>query len=827
MKQITDYITTKKINATPEEVESIQPFSEELFKIYGYPKNNITTHPQYRIPKSPGSLEKYLIDIAVFDKNNNLHIIVECKRNNRKDGINQLKKYLGLCDAHYGVLFNGVKKIFLKKVVDKKTDSLNYISINNIPNFNNVIDNFKKKDLKSFENLKKTFQEIHSYIKASTAESDGMIVDNLIRVLFCKIYDERYKEDEDNLEFVWKESNINDSEPNKNQLIKIFNNVKKSYADNFEEDETIEFSEEIISYIIENLQKVSFMTSSSDVITDAFETIISKTLKGDHGQFFTPRNVVKFILNFLNIDENKKILDPACGTGGFIVEYLKNIWEIIELKKISREEKENLKQKIASKNIYGFDLNKTVAKISKAYMSIMGDGVTNIFDVDSLSSEKVSKKTIKKDFDLIITNPPFGKKIQVEDYEILKNYEVAKKNGKIEKAVNPEYLFIEQCINFLKVGGQLAIILPEGIFGNPTLLSLRQFILSKCYVEKIINLPTETFKPHTGIKTSVLILRKFENNLTKEEIISKFSNKNVFLFNVFEVGHDKNGKIKYEKDLMQNILQNEKKEKIIKSDFENLYQDFKNKKENSQIFKIKMLDIYNENNLSLYTNFYIKYRSYQNKMKKEFKNIYDFYTIKELIEIDVLYSNKKKLIPVGNGPESSGYFSLDDIEEELNEKDYIPFIRTSDIQDYKINLNKQWYITKEYFESKFKNKQKLEEGDIIFVKDGKSRVGQFAILDKNDIKSVIQSHLYIIKVNKRNVLNLDNYSLSKIFATSKIFKEQVRSAIFIQGTIPTISINFYDFLIPIPKNKEKLKIWSKEMKTFYENIKQNYELLNK
>ncbi|CAG8768498.1 16317_t:CDS:2, partial [Cetraspora pellucida] len=193
---------------------------------------------------------------------------------------------------------------------------------------------------------------------------------------------------------------------------------------------------------------------------------IGTALKGEHGQFFTPRNVVRFVINFLDVEENKKIIDPACGTGGFIVESLPR------------------------KNIFGCDRDSFLSQACKAYMCIL-----------------------EKKYNIILTNPPFGQKIMVEEEKILKN--LLEKNGK------------------------LAIVLPEAsIFGNKIYRELRKILLQNYKIIAVFSLPPETFKPFTGVKPAILVL---ENSQVSD-------NDRVICVNIQNVGHDKRGKILYKYD---------------------------------------------------------------------------------------------------------------------------------------------------------------------------------------------------------------------------------------------------------------------------------------
>ncbi len=298
-ERIIDYISNSKINKTPEEVEAVQPFSRQLVEDYNYPKENIQTHPQFRVKVRPSDERKeYPIDIAIFSNNNrtddNLYIIVECKRKNRDDGKTQLQDYLRLSKAKFGVWFNGNEKLFLRKY--EKDGEILFEEIPNIPQYKQRIEDigkFYKKDLKKTHNLKSIFRTIRNYLAGNTkgATRDETLAKELINLIFCKIYDEKYTADNKICNF---RAGIGEKDTEVASRIKdIFNEVKTSYGELFDANEKILLDGGSIRYVVGELQNYNLMETERDVIADAFETFIGHTLKGEQGQFFTPRNVVK------------------------------------------------------------------------------------------------------------------------------------------------------------------------------------------------------------------------------------------------------------------------------------------------------------------------------------------------------------------------------------------------------------------------------------------------------------------------------------------------------------------------------------------------------
>lgn len=249
------------------------------------------------------------------------------KKKNRRDGKSQLEDYLKLSKSKLGVWFNGSEKVFLRKI--EKNGQIYFDEIPNIPKVDQEIEDmgrFKRKDLKPTSNIQIIFKSIRNHLAGNTVgvTRDEMLAQQMINLIFCKLYDERFTHPDNPIKF---RVGVNESPKEvENRIMALFQKVKQTQKDVFTENDEIIMDRNSIVYVVGELQNYSLMNSNRDVITDAFETFIGHTLKGSQGQFFTPRNVVKMIVEILNPNENDKILDPACGSGGFLLESLKFVW---------------------------------------------------------------------------------------------------------------------------------------------------------------------------------------------------------------------------------------------------------------------------------------------------------------------------------------------------------------------------------------------------------------------------------------------------------------------------------------------------------------------
>jgi type I restriction enzyme M protein len=539
---ITDFISGQQVRATPEEVEAVQVFSRRLVEELGYPKTHIRTRPQFSVRSSPsgkgGKANSYPLDIAVFQTDKQLEselsLIVECKRKTRKDGEEQLRIYMGMSPStQLGVWFNGEDHLYLLREYDQGQVIWSYLPT--LPKYGQSIadiGSLRRSDLIKPTNLKAVFRDIRNHLAGNTTgitRDQGLAVE-IIAILFCKIYDEINTAPDDLPRF--RTAHKETPELMKERLDALFLDVQSEYPDVFRNNELITLDLDSLRYVVGELQNYCVIEASRDAIGDAFEVFIGPAVRGEEGQFFTPRNVVEMIVKIIDPKPGETIIDPACGSGGFLTVALEHVWKALEASapamKWSPGILETKKREIASRCFRGFDKDAFLTKVTKAYMAIIGDGRGGVFCQDSLAApdawEADARKAVKLgQFDIVITNPPFGSKIKITGEKKLAQFELGKKwketkkdsgewieAGGYKTEQSPQILFIERCIQFLKPDGRLAIVLPESVFGMPVYGYVVQYLFNNFSLRGFVSLPEEVFQPYTHAKTCVLFLKKRE-----------------------------------------------------------------------------------------------------------------------------------------------------------------------------------------------------------------------------------------------------------------------------------------------------------------------------
>ncbi|MHA1669146.1 MAG: N-6 DNA methylase [Promethearchaeota archaeon] len=652
----------------------------------------------------------------------------------------------------------------------------------------------RKKDLVITPNLKSTFERInqHLYAKLKHMDTDTRTRSKeIINLLLCKLVDEISKDSEDLLDF-----SIRNKE-NEDLLFKrIYNffedNVKSRYNDIINENEHISLSADLVYIVVQELQDFSLVQSSKDILSDAFEIFVSKVLKEEGGQFFTPPNIIKFMVNYLDPDIDSKILDPACGHGGFLLEVKDYL-----LSKFKKEDDDSNILKIIS-NVYGIDKDSFLVKICRLYLEILSGEHANIFCEDSLDLENYrdyTKEKIQEDsFDYIFTNPPFGARIPINREEILKNYELGHvwKNihdndwvmqDKLIKKQPPQILFIERCVQLLRVGGKLGIVLPEGIFGNPTNRYIWEYLHKKGMILGVISLDQNTFQPFTCNKTSILFFQKLDNIPTEYSIDFAI---------VENIGHDKDGKDLFKLNKDGSYRYNGEGKPIINDDLIDLHLHLRkvepfNYLKEQKVFKLKSSHIKSK----IYIPYYYTGVEKTLKLLEKDKN-FELVSIKRLADEKIIYTNSNGYIPRG-----------DEIGSHVYGLGNIPFIRTSDLNNWEINLNSNKRTSKEVYE-KYKQKQNIEVGDILLVKDGGSNlIGKTGYVSDLDTNIIIQSHIFQFKILE-NDETIDPYLILYLL-NLEIVQKQIQAITFIQGTIASIGNRIMEVILPLPSNHKKRK----------------------
>ena len=541
-----DYATGKEVRSNPEELYR-QLFEHILIDDLGYPKSHIDIEVILQRGAKRNAEE---VDIVVYNsdvhKQENAYIIIEIETPKKKYDL-QAFSYVTATTAPYCVWFAGFEKNSegpFYHYRDLTKDPTKFMLIPTLPRYGETqetIGKYRKQDLKPAKALKLLFSRMYYKLYGNgPIKREENIAIEVIKMLFCKIMDEIGPEDLCEFRATPVElASADGKKAIKARIEKLYDKLLKDpdFGTMFK-GERLEYDEEWIAYIVSELQGIALMheETNTDALGDAYEILLPSTLKGESGQFFTPREIVRFAMDIINpsYKDNELVLDTACGSGGFLsiaIEKLrKQIEELYKNRNFSKDKLNLMLKDYADKYIYGCDIDPLLYRISKSYMAIVGDGKSNIYNFDSLEPYESLNENFKKRIkpgtvNVITTNPPFGTKIDdTRDY-VLEKYELGHKliDGEPTKELvdgqDPDKLFVERDILYLKdatdseEGGRMVIVLPkQNLSGaQEESVEFRKWLLKKVQITAIVDLPREAFQPHTGTKTSLVFLKKVKN----------------------------------------------------------------------------------------------------------------------------------------------------------------------------------------------------------------------------------------------------------------------------------------------------------------------------
>lgn len=636
-------------------------------------------------------------------------------------------------------------------------------------------------ELTKEDNLLKKFEEIHNYIYANDGLSPQQTLEEFVKILFIKIFDESKNLNQFNISTEeWNEMKTGKTNLLINERINnLFEQTKQEYQDIFDIDDKIKISTIALGFTINKIQSISLLNSSQDAKGLAFQKFLSHHEKDGRGQFFTPEPVIDFCVEMMQPKPNEKIIDPACGSGGFLMSALKYL----------QKNNNDLDTKsIVSENIFGADINKSIARIAKMKLLLEANGKTNVLctnTLEDLDSLKLSLSN-SKGFDLVLANPPFGAKITnpstLSKFDLGHKWSNHDKEYHKTKSVYPnqnaEILFIERCLQLLNEGGRMAIVLPNGNFENPSLEYLRYYIKLKTKILAIVNLPQETFIPFgTGVKTSLLFLQKDTPNLVREYPI--------FFGRVTKLGYqgNKNGTPTYKKDKFGQIIKDSFGQPILDEDFSDIVNAFKKFQKGYEIEKENSFSInYNE------LNGRFDYDFYSPENRKMFSNLDKTNTVRLGDICDIIKVKSKKL---------------------KDQNQTVEYVELSDINTHSYEIINS--TTLQVHELPSRASYEIQEGDIITAIAGNSvgtRKHATALVNKDFEGSICTNGFRVL----RNI-KIDIYYLL-YFLKSEVFLKQMY--MYRTGAaIPNVSdTDLANTLINLPDDKMIAEISSKMKKSF-------------
>lgn len=602
-----DYITGKPVTENDKE-RVRQRIARALFHEYGINVDDMEPDFKLKLEESGRSSNKK-IDIAIFEPGcehtpENVRRVVVCEKELKlgdkgaykmrdhdqaaKD-LDFLKEAMAAYEhCKYGLWTNGFEFFFFQ--VKRTKFDVKFVPIGDWPLGDESIGT---RDVASHAKLRRAdpemlriaFRRCHNFIHGNEGMPKDAAFWQFLYLIFSKMHDERQPNDarrfwagrfEKNGQLIDEQFDAEGQKAIKNRILPLFEQVKKKYSTVFRGNEEITLSDRALAFMVAELAKYDFGRTDVDAKGAAYQEIVGTNLRGDRGQYFTPRGPINLLVAMLDPKPGERVLDPACGTGGFLTATLAHLAHKFQAERgiepgaESTQEIVSIQERLGEfvkNNLFGADFDPFLVRATMMNLSMAANEPGNVFYMDSLAFPRGHLAGVEAarsaiplgSVDVVLTNPPFGSEIPITDPQLLQDYELARKPGKPEdnfawgigyqKAVAPEVLFIQRALDWLKPGGRMGIVLPNGILGNPGDEYIRRWILRHCWVLASVDLPVEVFivEAKVNILTSLLLLKKKPQSLIQAEDLGKRTDYPVFMAVAEKVGFDRRGNTLYKR----------------------------------------------------------------------------------------------------------------------------------------------------------------------------------------------------------------------------------------------------------------------------------------
>ncbi|QVL48675.1 MAG: N-6 DNA methylase [Thiocapsa sp.] len=611
--QLLDYITDKPVKDTPKE-QVRQRIARALFHEYGISVEDMVPDFQMKID---GRNKK--IDIAIFEPGadktpENLRRVVICDKEPKTGSRGaykmrdhkQAEKEFGLLyaamsqeeteECRWGLWTNGIDFFFFEK--ERARFDTKFHPRGDWPMADGTLGSRTVASLAQLRRadrdmLLTAFRRCHNYIHGNEGMPKDAAFWQFLYLIFAKLHDERRPRDQPprfwagmfekqvngKRQLVDEQFDPEGQAAIRERVTRLVDEVAEKYKYTLFKDNPprITLSDRALGFIVGELAKYDLGRTALDAKGAAYQELVKHNIRGDRGQYFTPRGPVDLMVAMLDPQPDERVMDPACGTGGFLVSTLKHLdaklraASNIAMDDESTDEFLSVQEELRAfveHNLFGADFDPFLVRAAQMNVLMASNGQARVFNMNSLEFpaghlQGVKEATGKADLvtmDVVMTNPPFGSNIPITDPNILKHFELAhiwertedggfRNTGRLQGSVAPEVLFIERCIDWLRPGGRTGIVLPDGILGNPGDEYIRWWLLRHCWMLASIDLPVEVFivEANVNILTSLLFLKKKTDEEVRAEDLGQSIDYPVFMAVAEKVGFDRRGNTLYKR----------------------------------------------------------------------------------------------------------------------------------------------------------------------------------------------------------------------------------------------------------------------------------------
>lgn len=802
-----DSASGRIISAGPEEIDATQPLLDILINEAGWKPEQIVSRPrQWRVVASPSGSRDWPVDIAIFDDPRHLRdpehvaIFCECKRPDVETGIEQLKIYLDRePHARVGIWFNGINHRIIYKTVSGYHTAPDGTPITTPmdPLAPSEVKPLTLNDLRKAPSLVPVFRRIRDRLVTLDrhVNRDEEILPDISLLLLLKILDEQGHRFIPNASMQFQ---IDENAQRTADRIRQF--LKTEVAKNAQlfgtngGDVRFQIDDDSIYYVVQTLQNYRLLSNETDAVAEAFQVIRGKAYKGEEGQYFTPQSVVRIAIAAADPRPEDRVIDPACGSGSFLATALANVIDHLQVACGWDGDLNLARREWSTQQLFAIDKDAVSIRLSKAYLSMLGDGSTHVYKADSIRPRRWQSSlaaTIQDEaFDVVVTNPPFGTKLKVparvgreEEYMLSRKWSRA--NGNWEPTDEYEdrdlgLIFLERSIRLLRPGGRLAIVLPDTYLFSDSYGWLIQW-LSQFTITHSINIPIEAFEPHCRAKTSVIVLRKTLPP-SDHQIIGCFGE---------TFGEDKHGRPRFK---FVNGQQTDERDDEMAEGAE-IISSGGNGKESKLWFQFPQ---------EVATRRGVLVSSYWWR-KPYLEALRGFAEEREcdLVSVGELIDNGDLLVLDGHGSPDSHFCGRGDV----------PYVKVVDIKNWRINENPKYCIPAELADKMRRNKE-LRPYDIVTPTRASRNIGLFGVVMPWQTQDILTREIAIWRVPE-DAKRISPWLLLTLMSLN-IVHNQFKHLVLMQMNREDLGTRYREVLLPIPHSPDRREEWSAPVREYVE-----------
>jgi len=822
---IIDALSGRQIIAGDEEAEATQPLVHYLTQRLGWNPRQIITRPQWRVPKIPSGSRAagFPVDIAIFDdvghagSEEYVRILAECKAPTEDEGIRQLKTYLSMePEARLGVWFNGTKHVLVYKTADGFT-------VNNfapIPRPTDPLSPTKAKapirfcDLIPPPNLGQIFSRLRDQIAAqdSHVNRDEFILNDLANLLICKIAEEQEAElnPDRTMAFQLAATRAATAESVRRLFTDTRNKLRSVFVD---EADILHLDDASIENVVRTLQAYRLTGHDRHTVGDAFQVLRGRALKGDEGAYFTPPALVDCVVSIIDPDDQSKVIDPACGTGGFLAATLDHVFERVDgVSKASDRTKTEAKRRWATGMLFAVDKDAVSIKLCKAYLTLLGDGRAHAYRANTIDRAEWSERTdeLKREvtheaFSIVVTNPPFGSRLKVpSDVGMRENLSTChkwRKSGTEWKQTDEwteqqiGIAFFERGLDLLCPGGRMGIVLPETFLFSSNFRWFVDWICRTCTITHIVDVPMVAFEEFCRAKTCIIFVVKTAPSPGHRIVLSYPRS----------IGQDRKGRLLLKLDASgarTGALDNEMADavhEIVGATYTGIAKEPALKQAETRLrFHVQQSEI--RKHPVLVPRYWWRTDTGADMAHWISEHPATIATLGELEKSAAIKAFSGHGSPPGNARKTGT----------------TPYVKVTDLKNWRINENPTNFIHEDIAARLRKKGPELQYGDLISPARASSNIGQFCIVLPWQTHVVLTREVVILRVLP-NDLGLDAFLLLALLSL-RVVQEQYVALALMQTNREDLGDRWKEVRVPIPTTRDAKQEVAQPMREYFEAI---------